>query len=76
MADLSELRLEQSYGLMVNYRYHPSEIEANHEAYARQKVITVSPQIGELLRGLDDESLRLVRTSRRGGGLGRMIGRT
>jgi len=74
-ADFGALRLEQSYGLMVNYRYQPSEIEANHEAYARQKIITVSPQIAELLRGLDDDSLRLVRVSRRGGGLGRMIRR-
>ena len=32
-ADSSPNGLKQSFGVMVNYRYQPEEIEANHEAY-------------------------------------------
>jgi malonyl-CoA decarboxylase len=51
MADLSEKGLAQSYGLMVNYRYVPDEIEENHEAYAGAGEIVASSQVKKLLRG-------------------------
>jgi hypothetical protein len=62
--------------MMVNYLYHPAEIEPNHEAYASRRLITVAPEINDLLKGVPDEVAARVRISRRGGRLGRMIGRT
>ncbi len=32
-ADASPYRTEQSFGVMVNYRYRPGEVEANHERF-------------------------------------------
>jgi malonyl-CoA decarboxylase len=75
-ADSSSRRLRQSAGIMANYLYHPAEIEPNHEAYASRRLITVAPEINDLLRGAPDEISARVRISRRGGRLGRMIGRT
>ncbi|HSA81443.1 MAG TPA: malonyl-CoA decarboxylase [Geminicoccaceae bacterium] len=75
LADGSSRRLRQSAGIMANYLYHPAEIEPNHEAYASRRLITVAPEINDLLRGAPDEVAALVRVSRRGGRLGRMIGR-
>jgi malonyl-CoA decarboxylase len=48
--DLSAKALEESYGLMVNYLYDPREIERNHEAYANDGAIAVSPAARRLLR--------------------------
>ncbi len=39
LGDTSERALQQSYGLMVNYRYDLDYIEKNHEAYAQQHAI-------------------------------------
>ena len=36
---------------MVNYLYHPPEIERNHEAFASRRLITVAPEINDLLKG-------------------------
>jgi malonyl-CoA decarboxylase len=72
-ADSTRLRIEQSAGLMVNYLYHRLEIDANHEAFASRGMITVSPQIADLLKGAPDDLRRLTRISRRGSALGRMI---
>ena len=38
LADTSERGLQDSAGLMVNYRYNLAEVEHNHEAYSRGKV--------------------------------------
>jgi malonyl-CoA decarboxylase len=76
LADGSSRRLKQSAGMMANYLYHPAEIEQNHEAYASRRLITVAPEINDLLKGAPDEISAQVRISRRGGRLGRMIGRT
>jgi malonyl-CoA decarboxylase len=76
LADGSSRRLGQSAGIMANYLYHPAEIEHNHEAYASRRLITVAPEINDLLKDAPDEVSALVRVSRRGGRLGRMIGRT
>ena len=37
-ADLSRKGLKQSFGLMVNYLYEVTELEARHEQFAQQKV--------------------------------------
>jgi malonyl-CoA decarboxylase len=39
LSDTSANGLKQSYGMMVNYRYKLSEVDANHEAYAAGKVV-------------------------------------
>jgi malonyl-CoA decarboxylase len=39
LADTSANGLKQSYGVMVNYRYKLSDVDANHEAYATGKVV-------------------------------------
>jgi malonyl-CoA decarboxylase len=75
LADPSARRLRQSAGIMVNYLYHPAEIEDNHEAYASRRLITVAPEIHDLLRSLPADLAALVRISRRGSRLGRMMGR-
>lgn len=65
-ADDSPLRIQQSAGLMVNYLYHRPEIEANHEAYASKGIITVSPEIADLLKkGSDQDRVRTGRRLRR-----------
>jgi len=76
LADSAPRRLKQSAGMMVNYVYQPAEIEQNHEAFARRRLITVAPDLNELLKGAPDEVAALIRISRRGGRLGRMIGRS
>ena len=40
LADTSANGLKQSYGMMVNYRYKLSEVDANHEAYANGRIVT------------------------------------
>jgi malonyl-CoA decarboxylase len=71
-ADRSHRRLQQSLGIMVNYLYRRADILNNHEAFARRHLITVAPEIAELLKDVADER-RLVRVSRGGSALGRMI---
>jgi malonyl-CoA decarboxylase len=39
LGDTSANGLKQSYGMMVNYRYKLSDVDANHEAYAAGKVV-------------------------------------
>jgi malonyl-CoA decarboxylase len=41
--------LHVSLGIMVNYVYEPSEIEANHEAYFRDGKLAISPAVRKLL---------------------------
>jgi malonyl-CoA decarboxylase len=47
-ADLSDNGLEQSAGLMVNYLYQLTEIEARHEAYTSQCEISASAAVRKL----------------------------
>ncbi len=49
-ADLSPKGLQQSAGIMINYLYRLSEIEANHEAYTDEGKIAASVQLKALLR--------------------------
>jgi len=50
LADCSSKGLGQSYGLMVNYRYRQSAIEANHEAYAGEGTVAVAPPVRALIK--------------------------
>lgn len=45
LGDISEKGLRESYGLMVNYRYEPKDIEHNHEAYVNQGHIAASKAV-------------------------------
>ncbi len=41
--------LTESFGIMVNYLYDPSTIEANHEAFAHGGTVIRSPQVDALI---------------------------
>ncbi|MCB1479452.1 MAG: malonyl-CoA decarboxylase [Tepidamorphaceae bacterium] len=49
--DPSPRGLKQSLGIMVNYRYEPDEIEANHEAFVKEDRIVAAPRVHRLARG-------------------------
>jgi malonyl-CoA decarboxylase len=51
--------VRESYGLMVNYRYDPATIEANHEALARDGTIVRSPEVDALLTTAENGSIPL-----------------
>jgi malonyl-CoA decarboxylase len=48
-ADLSPKGLEQSCGVMVNYRYDLNTVEANHELYAHRRDVVATRAIKSLL---------------------------
>ena len=50
LGDTSPKGLQQSAGIMVNYLYRLSEIEANHEAYRGEGRVAASGAIRSLLR--------------------------
>jgi malonyl-CoA decarboxylase len=50
LANASSRGLSESLGIMVNYVYEPSEIEANHEAYFRDGKVAMSAGVRRLLR--------------------------
>jgi len=49
-ADTSPRGVKQAAGLMVNYLYKLSDIEENHEAYAREGRVAISDAVKRLLR--------------------------
>lgn len=49
MADLSKKGVRESHGLMVNYLYDLTTIEANHEAFANRRPVAQSKEIAELI---------------------------
>jgi len=49
LADNSHKGMQQSFGMMVNYRYKPGDIEANHEAFKGEKRIAASNAVKSLL---------------------------
>jgi malonyl-CoA decarboxylase len=49
LADTSPNGLKQSFGIMVNYRYRPAEIETNHEAYRGEGRIAAASAVKGLL---------------------------
>jgi malonyl-CoA decarboxylase len=75
LGDRTPRRLAQSAGLMVNYVYDRPEIEQNHEAFASDHLITVTPAIYDMLKASGDHANAGVRVSRRVSRLGRMIRR-
>jgi malonyl-CoA decarboxylase len=49
LADSSAHGMEQSYGMMVSYRYEPSEVEPNHERFVRDGHIAAARRVLRLL---------------------------
>ncbi len=49
LADISVRGLEQSAGIMLNYRYEPDDIEENHESYRSGHEVITSPSVQQLL---------------------------
>jgi malonyl-CoA decarboxylase len=50
LGDLSPKGMQQSAGMMVNYLYRLSDIEANHEAYRGEGEVAAAPAVRNLLR--------------------------
>jgi len=49
LADTSAHGMEQSYGMMVSYRYEPSEVEEHHERFLRDGHIAAARRVSRLL---------------------------
>jgi malonyl-CoA decarboxylase len=49
LADTSARGMEQSLGMMVSYRYEPSEVEENHERFLRDGHIAAARRVQKLL---------------------------
>ena len=47
--DTSAKGLRESFGIMVNYRYEPSSIEANHEAFVTDHLVVATKAVTELV---------------------------
>lgn len=52
-ANVSEMGLSRSLGIMVNYRYVPKHIADNHERYAATGDISVAPAVTDLMAEAD-----------------------
>ena len=50
LGDTSANGLKQAYGMMVNYRYKLSDVDANHESYASGKAVA-SREVRGLAKG-------------------------
>ncbi|MBM4266779.1 MAG: malonyl-CoA decarboxylase [Deltaproteobacteria bacterium] len=61
-ADTSPKGIRQSLGLMVNYSYDQSEIDANHEAYAKERCLAVSSGVHRLMQeaGAEPRGIRAI----------------
>jgi malonyl-CoA decarboxylase len=57
--------LQASFGLTVNYRYLPADLEENHERYVRHGQIQVSPGLYREHRIVEQAWHAIGRTSRR-----------
>ena len=51
LADTTAKGLEQAHGLMVNYRYDPETIEANHAAFVEGGTVVAAPEVRALAGG-------------------------
>jgi len=49
LADTSAHGMDQSYGVMVSYRYEPSDVEKNHERFQRDGHIAAARRVMRLL---------------------------
>lgn len=65
LADTSEKSLREAFGLMVNYRYDPKEIERNHEDYANEGIVASSRAVRALLKLMPKVRGRSVEESQR-----------
>jgi malonyl-CoA decarboxylase len=54
LADISEQGMRRSAGVMVNYEYRLSDLEENHEAFAREHRVIASADVRRLARGARD----------------------
>jgi malonyl-CoA decarboxylase len=50
LADSSKQGMERSAGLMVNYVYRLKDVERNHEAYVKERLVVASPALSLLAR--------------------------
>ncbi|MBI3919452.1 MAG: malonyl-CoA decarboxylase [Betaproteobacteria bacterium] len=50
LADVSEQGMRRSAGVMVNYEYRLSDVEENHEAFAREHRVIASSDVRRLAR--------------------------
>ncbi|XP_015759128.1 PREDICTED: malonyl-CoA decarboxylase, mitochondrial-like [Acropora digitifera] len=50
LADLSARGMDNSFGIMVNYKYVLEEVDKNNQQYLLNGTVTASPQFLELLR--------------------------
>jgi malonyl-CoA decarboxylase len=50
LADTSKTGMARSAGLMVNYVYRLKDVERNHEAYAKERLVVASPGLALLAR--------------------------
>jgi len=50
LADISPTGMRQSAGMMVNYVYRLDQVDANHEAYARDRTIVASRRLEQRAR--------------------------
>ncbi len=51
--DRSENGIKQSLGFMVNYVYSLKDIDSNHEQYATERTITISPKLRSLKKEME-----------------------
>jgi len=49
LADISTHGMDQSYGMMVSYRYEPSDVEKNHERFQHDGHIAAARRVMRLL---------------------------
>jgi malonyl-CoA decarboxylase len=49
LADTSAHGMDQSYGMMVSYRYEPSDVEKNHERFLHDGHIAAARRVSRLL---------------------------
>jgi len=56
LGDQSAQGLKQSAGMMVNYRYSPDQIEANHEAYMYGGTVAMSTDVKALCKSAGDSN--------------------
>jgi malonyl-CoA decarboxylase len=52
-ADLSAARIEESYGVMVNYRYDPDQVVDYHEAFVGEGRVTLSAPLKRALQKIE-----------------------
>jgi malonyl-CoA decarboxylase len=58
MADQSQKGIDESAGMMVNYEYDLSQVEANHEAYAEHRAVKTTSRVRTLVQGRSSASSR------------------